>query len=161
MRRHIYRSGMKTTLLVTVALLGAILLFTPTVESSSGKLVVVVGSDNPVHELTGKDLKDMFLGRRLKWADGVAVQPCDLVEKQNGDVARSVFAKEYLHKDAHTLKNYWIKMIFSGRGNPPMEFKRAKQVLRFVEETEGAIGYMLENQVTGDVKVVRIIQGSD
>jgi hypothetical protein len=45
-------------------------------------------------------------------------------------------------------------MIFTGRGQPPHRVDSAREVLRIVESTPGAIGYVDEQQVTARVRVL-------
>lgn len=134
-----------------------------TIAISDGTLSVIVNKDNPVDKLTQTDLEKIFLGKRSFWKGGKIIKRCDLVEAgvEEDDTARALFSVAYLHKDLRTLKNYWIKMIFSGKRQPPVSFYRPKDVIDFVAKNRGGIGYIRPEDVTGKIKVVKIAINSD
>lgn len=130
---------------------------------SDGSLLVIVNKDNPVSELTQSDLEKIFLGKRSFWKGGRIIKRCDLVEVdiEEDDTARAIFSVAYLHKDLMTLKSYWIKMIFSGRGQPPVSFSRPEDVINFVAKNPGGIGYIRPDDPTGKIKVIEIAGATD
>jgi hypothetical protein len=58
-----------------------------------------------------------------------------------------------------SIKAYWQKQIFSGRGVPPEEKQSDEEVLEYVSKNVGAIGYISESTVRDayDVKVLEIV----
>jgi hypothetical protein len=58
-----------------------------------------------------------------------------------------------------SIKAYWQKQIFSGRGVPPEEKESDEEVLEYVSKNVGAIGYISESAETSayDVKVLEIV----
>lgn len=139
--------------------LACLALFAPFVQAENQtRVVVVVNKNNPASHISSADVYDIFLGKRVVWGSGGAVMTCDLSDPALPEekTARARFAKEYIKKDLRSLKNYWIKMIFSGRGQPPVSFERPEDVIRFVSINHGAIGYLFENQVTDEVKVLPV-----
>lgn len=142
-------------------LAGALLLpaVSRTQAGDGRRLIVVVNKANPVDSLTDKELANIFLGKISVWKSGDAILTCDLVEQDASEEesARARFAREYLGKDMYSLKSYWIKMIFSAKRRPPITMKSAGEVIRFVAENKGGVGYVYEGQAPPeDVKVVRV-----
>ena len=137
--------------------------FGDTVAISDGTLSVIVNRSNPVNKLTQSDLEKIFLGKRTFWKGGTIIKRCDLIEtgEEEDDTARAIFSIAYLHKDLMTLKSYWIKMIFSGRGQPPVSFSRSEDVIDFVSKYPGGIGYIRPEDATGKIKVINIAINSD
>lgn len=127
-----------------------------------GRLVFIVNKKNPVDELSLIDIEKIYMGKRNLWERGKPIKMCDLTEENSGEdgSARAAFSSRYLKKDLPSLKSYWIKMIFSGRGQPPMNFSKAGDVIRFVAENKDAIGYVYEKDVTGEVKTLRISEST-
>ncbi|MGK7344709.1 MAG: hypothetical protein ACNS63_02740 [Candidatus Nitrospinota bacterium M3_3B_026] len=145
-----------------LALLLAGVLLLPAVswaQSGEGRrLIVVVNKGNPVESLTDKELANIFLGKISVWKSGDAILTCDLIEQDASEEesARARFAEEYLGKDLYSIKSYWIKMIFSAKRRPPITMKKAGEVIRFVAENRGGIGYVYKDQASDEVKVVRV-----
>ncbi|VAX20037.1 hypothetical protein MNBD_NITROSPINAE02-1389 [hydrothermal vent metagenome] len=130
----------------------------PAYPDSNKKLVIVVNKNNTVDELSANELRNIFLGKMSFWPNGASVKMCDLTEPAVDDESssRAVLARRFLHKELTTLKIYWIKMIFSGKGRPPSSVGSADEVIRFVSSHEGGIGYVEPQYVTGEVKTIKI-----
>lgn len=126
------------------------------------ELVVVVNRANPAASVGRADLQKMFLGKRALWPSGAPVHPCDLAEPglPEPQTSRAQFGQRFLDKDMTTLKSYWIRMIFSGKGHPPAAYPRAEQVLAHVAADEGGLGYLPRRAVTDRVKVVAVTDNS-
>jgi len=54
------------------------------------------------------------------------------------------------------VKSYWQQQIFSGRDVPPVEKSSDAQVVAFVKQNPGAIGYVAEGTDTAGTKVVTV-----
>lgn len=126
--------------------------------ASKRELVVIVNKANTLGSISRAELSSIYLGKRKMWATGDAVKPCDLQEPgmDEDQAAMGQFSARYLNKDLSSLKSYWIKMIFSGKGEPPQAFKKPEDVIRFVSEYPGSVGYLYSDQVTGAVRVVPV-----
>lgn len=126
--------------------------------SSKRELVVIVNKANSLGSISKAELSSIYLGKRKTWATGDIVRPCDLQEPgvEEDQTSMGHFSARYLAKDVSTLKSYWIKMIFSGKGEPPQVFKKAEEVIRFVSEDPAALGYVYSDQVTGSVRMVPV-----
>lgn len=128
--------------------------------SSKRELVVIVNKANTVGSISRAELSSIYLGKRKTWATGEIVKPCDLQEHgvDEEQTAMGQFSVRYINKDLPSLKNYWIKMIFSGKGDPPPLLKKVEDVIRFVSEDPGSLGYLYSDQVTGAVRVVPVVE---
>lgn len=127
---------------------------------SRRELMVIVNKANAVGSITRAELSSIYLGKRKTWATGEIVKPCDFQEPgvDEEQAAMGHFSVRYINKDLSSLKSYWIKMIFSGKGDPPPIFKKAEDVIRFVSENPGSLGYLYSDQVTGAVRVVPVVE---
>lgn len=128
--------------------------------SSKRELVVIVNKANTVGSMSRAELSSIYLGKRKTWAAGETVKPCDFQEAgvDEEQTAMGHFSARYIKKDLASLKNYWIKMIFSGKGDPPPLLKKVEDVIRFVSEDPGSLGYLYSDQVTGAVRVVPVAE---
>ena len=101
--------------------------------------VVMVHADNPVTELQKKEVAKLFLKKVKEWKElKKTVEPVDLAADSP---IRERFSQEVLERTMSAIKAYWHKEIFSGRGVPPVEKASDDDVLKFISEHVGAIGY--------------------
>ena len=126
-------------------------------EESAGFLIIV-HADNPVTEMSKKDLSKLFLKKMKTWKElDVTVEPIDLV----GDSpVRERFSDVIHERKVASIKAYWQKEIFSGRAVPPVEKESDADVLDAVSKNSGAIGYVSESAAVADykVKVITILE---
>jgi len=52
------------------------------------------------------------------------------------------------------MKAYWSRLVFTGKGKPPMSVGSASEMLSAVAADSSAIGYVDASQVNDSVKVV-------
>ena len=121
----------------------------------NSKFKIIVNKDNPVESITLDELKRIFLKKQTKWENGDKIYPVDLNESSK---TREYFTENIHGKRISSIKAYWQKQIFTGRGVPPPEKSSEKEVLEYVEKNEGAIGYIRSTKSTNkyDVKTISI-----
>lgn len=120
-------------------------------QSSSFK--VIVNKENPESSLSKKQIAKHFQKKTTKWNDGTKVLP---VDQSTSSSVRSDFSKSIHGKPVSSIESYWQRRIFSGRGVPPPEKKSDKQVINYVKDNPGAIGYVSSKAKLSGVKVIRI-----
>ena len=126
--------------------------------NETGSFKIIVHASNPNSKLTKEDVSKLFLKKVKRWKESdEAVLPVDLVEDSP---VREKFSKEIHGRKISSIKAYWQKQIFSGRGVPPEEKKSDEEVLEYVSENAGAIGYISESvEIEEDtVKVLEIVE---
>ena len=153
----------KKIIIAAAIMLGGLWTALLTVSSEAGasskrELVVIANKANTIGSISKAELASIYLGKRKTWVTGEIIKPCDLQESGVDEEQASMghFSSRFLNKDMSTLKSYWIKMIFSGKGEPPQVFKKAEDVIRFVSEEPTSLGYVYSDQVTGSVRVVPV-----
>lgn len=117
---------------------------------------IVVNDDNPTTAITKNDLSACFLkeSRSTTWINGTPVVPVD--QALNSEI-REAFSQEIHDRDAASIRSYWQRQIFSGRGVPPTEKTSDEEVLAFVRANPGAVGYVsADAELTQGVKVLNI-----
>jgi ABC-type phosphate transport system substrate-binding protein len=114
---------------------------------------VIVHPSNGSQAFTRRELSDLFLKKTTRWPDGAAVVP---VEPPERSITRLHFLSGVMGRTAFALKVFWKRRVADGRDVPPVERPSDVDVVAFVRETPGAIGYVSpETDVTG-VKVLPI-----
>ena len=119
---------------------------------------VIVHVSNPTKHLSKPELSQLFLKKVKQWKDSnEAILPVDLVD--NSPI-RQKFSERIHGREVASIKAYWQKQIFSGREVPPEEKKSEEEVLKYVSENPGAVGYLAETTTIdayNNVKVLTIV----
>ena len=112
----------------------------------------IVKQDNPVENVSKKNLKKMLLGKAKKWKNGDKVVLATLA----GGDTHEKFIKSFAGKTAKQFTNYWRKMVFSGKGKMPKSFDSEEDLAAFVAENKGALGYTTAGVVFDGTRVMEV-----
>jgi ABC-type phosphate transport system substrate-binding protein len=126
----------------------------PPAAGAADGFKLIVHSSNPATTLSREQVVRYFLKKATTWPSGAAVAP---VDQHKESATRDAFSRGVLRKAVSEVVAYWQQQIFSGRGVPPPEKRSDAEIVAFVTEHEGAIGYVSETAAVGDAKVVRIV----
>jgi ABC-type phosphate transport system substrate-binding protein len=121
--------------------------------AAAADVVAVVSANGPVATLSKNQVVDIFLGKASRFPDGRLAVPID---QDEGSAARDEFYATFASKSPAQLKAHWSKIIFTGRGQPPIAVPNSIDVKKHVVATPNSIGYIERTQVDGSVKVLRI-----
>lgn len=89
--------------------------------------------------LSRAEASRMFLRLQTEWPGGGHVRP---VDQAKSSPLREAFSREILGMSLAAADAYWTRAIFSGRAVPPVEKRSDADVLAYVRETPGALGYV-------------------
>lgn len=117
----------------------------------AAEVVAVVSSRSSVTSLTPSQLADIYLGRSSRFPDGSPAVPCDLAE---GSPLREAFYTKVIGKSPTQVKAHWSKIIFTGRGQPPLEVSSSEAAKKLVTEKPGVICYIDKALVDRNVTVL-------
>ncbi|CBL46960.1 Hypothetical protein HDN1F_33770 [gamma proteobacterium HdN1] len=118
-------------------------------------VAVIVSSKNNETALDSAAISNIFLGKLLAFPSGGTVIPIDQAQ---GNSARTDFLSKVLKRTEEQYKSYWVRLIFSGGGQPPLQVRDDMEVIDLVSQNPSVVGYVDAAAVTGDVKVVFTIQ---
>jgi len=121
-----------------VRLLALFAILAPGLASASD-YVVIVNPANKVAAVSKSELSRFFLRTATTWPGGEGCKPVDLPK---ANPVRGAFSKEVLGRTMAALDQFWTQSIFSGRGVPPPERKSDREVVEFVRDNPGAVGYV-------------------
>jgi ABC-type phosphate transport system substrate-binding protein len=140
---------MKQRAIITFILLMAF--FSPAL-SLAADVVIVANENVPAASLAAKDVKQIFLGNKTSWDNGDKI----VFVVQDRTDAADVFLKAYVKKSASQYDNYWKKQVFTGKGKAPQSFSSDQELVKFVSETPGAIGYVSSGATTENTKTISV-----
>ncbi len=118
---------------------------------ASADVALIANKSITTDALTDKEAKKVFLARIKVIAGGGTIRLADL---PIGNPTRKDFYKNVIKKKEAQLKAYWAKKSFTGKAFPPKIFDSADEVLEWVAQTKGAMGYVPLASVNDTVKVL-------
>ena len=98
------------------------------------------------------EVQMIFLGKKKKWENGKKIYITVLAEGKTHET----FLDEYVQKKSSKFSSYWKMMTVSGTGYPPKKFSTEADLVAFVAEKEGAIGYISSDTPHEGVNVISI-----
>ena len=141
---------MKPRLLGSAAFL-AFMALASAARAGAEDVVAVVSAKSPVANLSAAQVADIFLGKSSRFPDGTPALPIDL---QEDSPARDRFYSQFTGKSPAQVKAHWSKIIFTGRGQPPMQAANGVQARKMIAENPSAIGYIDQSLVDSSVRVL-------
>jgi ABC-type phosphate transport system substrate-binding protein len=115
--------------------------------------VVIVHASNPNAGMPRRFVADAFLKKTTRWPDGSVIRPVDLPADSS---TRAHFSDDVLNRSVAAVKSYWQQMIFSGRDVPPPELANDDEVVKYVAQNAGAVGYVSGTAQLGGVRPLRV-----
>lgn len=115
--------------------------------------VAVVSAKNPLSVLRRDQVAAIFLAQTDRFPDGAAAVALDLPP---GNALRDAFYRRVADRSPALMKDYWTKMMFTGRGQPPRELHDSAAVRRMVADNPAMIGYIDRAAVDASVKVLKV-----
>lgn len=131
----------------------AFILFCP-LRSFGAEVAVVVSSASPVQSLTESQVADLFLGRSSTFPGGVAAVP---VDQSEGAEIREVFYLKLLRKTPAQVKSYWMRLVFTGKGEPPATLPNIESIKRTLAANPNVVTYVDRSNVDSSLKVLLLL----
>lgn len=117
-------------------------------------LAIIVNQSNPVENFSYEDLRAIFLGERSHWPNGRRIT---LVMLDTSQPERKIVLRDVYGMSEKDFNNHFIQGVFSGAVFvSPKTMANPADVLKFVFNVPGAIGYVRASEVDPSVKVLRV-----
>lgn len=113
-------------------------------------ILVVAASQSPVTKLNKADVAQIFTGQK-RAVDGNRILPLDLPHQSE---VRTEFYLNIVGKNRNQMRAYWAKMIFTGKGQLPLETDGAFDMVSMLESSPEMIGYIDSANLTDKLKVL-------
>ncbi|MDD2265822.1 hypothetical protein [Sulfuricurvum sp.] len=110
---------------------------------------IIISKKVPITSLTTGQVRDIFLQKRHSLGDQKII-PLNLVGQEPSRIA---FENTVLGMDRDRLNAYWVKQHFQGN-SPPITQPSFESIKAFVQNVEGAIGYVPSSMVDNSVKAI-------
>lgn len=115
--------------------------------------VFIIGNKSiSATNISPEDIQDIFLGKKTKLSDRSTIS---FVIQKDGDTHQE-FLKLYIKRSESQFKNYWKRMLFTGKGSIPQSFASDEALIKHVSETKGVIGYVSKKPESDNIKIINI-----
>ena len=135
-----------------VALSLAVILLIPTGGTAAAGVIIIVNEEVSQSELDRETVKSIYLGKKSQWDNGDTIYKSILTV----DRVHEEFLTRFVGKSPARYQTFLKHTVFTGTGVPPRSFSTEEDLLRFVSETPGAIGYIEVSTPHPGVKVISI-----
>ena len=102
--------------------------------------------------MRSNDVQLVFLGKKTKWENGDKIY---VVTLKNGAL-HEAFLKAYVNKTPARFSSYWKIAIVTGTGIPPKTFASEQELMGYVADKKGAVGYISSSTEPEGVKMLSI-----
>ncbi|TAF75827.1 MAG: hypothetical protein EAZ53_05095 [Bacteroidetes bacterium] len=114
-------------------------------------LVIIVHKDNPVESLSLSEVKLYWLRKvKKRWPTiNKNIRPVDSKSKSPEQQA---FYKKVLNMSATDVEAYFNQKQYESAEKPQDKFGNERDIIEFVADQEGAIGFVNSNSLSADMK---------
>jgi len=137
--RYAKRGGL--VLLLLVGLMG----------SALADILVIANRGVPAASISKDEVERIYLGRMSRWEDGSRINFVVL-----RDDTMDTFLSSYVRTTSAQFAQHWKRQVFTGKGQMPPMLDKPRDVVSFVANTQGAIGFVPEGTRTDEVKVLGV-----
>jgi len=129
--------------------LTTLILFIAAMPVWAESYAVVVSHQSKIDVISAARVQDIFLKKR-RFAGDVKVVPVNIL---SGSPARMAFENMVLQMDRSEVQRYWTESHFRGV-SPPITQASFQSIKKFVENVDGAVGYVPLELVDPSLRVV-------
>ncbi len=128
-------------------------LLVPALAGADEGYRIVVNPGNPAVAVDRAEMARLFLKKVPAWPNGT---PVAVVDQPRTAPVRASFSKAVHKMDPDAVAAYWATQVYSGHDAPPPVKRSDEEVLEFVRQTPGALGYVSADASLRGVKVVAL-----
>lgn len=121
------------------------------VTPTFAQVLIIANNSVSQESLKKEEVQNIFLGKMAKWSDNTSIYFVTSENETHED-----FLKTYINRSSSQFKNYWRQMVFTGKGQKPKAFDTDEEIIQFVSETSGAIGYVGTKAALKNVKTITV-----
>lgn len=122
--------------------------------AATAEIAVIAHPATKLPGVSTETLADIYLGKVSFLPDGSRVLPID--HRKNTEI-REKFYQAVADMDERQLNSYWSKLIFTGKGRAPRSLRDDREIIEYVADNPGAIGYIEGSSLDPSVQVLLIL----
>lgn len=116
------------------------------------QVTIIANQSVPESIVSQSELEEIFLGKRVKWSNNSRI---DVVLTHESRLHES-FLKEYVGRTPSQFEMYWRKMLFTGQGKLPVTLQTEQDVIDYIANTPGAVGYISSQPASSKIKTLTV-----
>lgn len=124
------------------------------VDASASSISVIVNPSVPETNVSRNMLRAIYGMRLHSWSEQLPTRVFVLTDRSE---LHERFCEQKLDILPHQMQQAWDRLVFSGTGQAPMMLRTEEEMLRRVESTPGAIGYVSQAPTGNAVKILDVI----
>jgi ABC-type phosphate transport system substrate-binding protein len=114
---------------------------------------IVANRSVPMAEISKKDIKSIYLGKKKMWPNNMKII---FVKLDEGELNKEFFST-FVNKSEIMFTKFWDKKVFTGGGRAPRSFSRVRDLAQYVAGTKGAIGYVDSASYSDKLKILSVV----
>lgn len=120
-------------------------------------LVVIAHAESGIPEVSQNVIKSLYMGS-IKNLNGQRVLPLDQMQ---GNDERNMFYSQTFDIPMNQILAHWSRLIFTGKGQSPIQVSDSEAVYQLVKNNKNMIGYIPFENVTPEVRVIFRVRQAD
>jgi ABC-type phosphate transport system substrate-binding protein len=121
-------------------------------SSVKAQVVLIANASVPEASLTESQLLDICLLSTRSWSNGQSIEL--IFPRDNGNEESEFYA--LLHRTPLEMRKIWLRAQLSGQARPPIMIASQEELVKRIEGTPGAFGFVSKEKVRGNVKIIRL-----
>jgi ABC-type phosphate transport system substrate-binding protein len=122
------------------------------ITASYAEVRIAVNASSPLTVIQKSTLTKIYLNGKSRWDQGGTITPCIL----KYGPAHEEFLSKYISKSPHQFRTFWKKQVFTGKGSMPKEFSSENELLSYIANHPGSIGYISDAETSEQIKILTI-----
>ncbi|RYE59415.1 MAG: hypothetical protein EOP48_00965 [Sphingobacteriales bacterium] len=122
--------------------------------ANAAPVFVIAAKNSPASELSREQVARIYLGIPV-FIESTKLSGIDYPDETE---MHEKFRETILRKNAVQLKQYWTRLIFSGKAKPPEDLSDEKEMVATVRKYPHVIGYVYNKSLTAQVKVIGVFE---
>ncbi len=118
--------------------------------SHADEIILICNKDNPENSIDSEWIRNVYVGNITKWGNNDKITITIMKDKS----LHKTFLKQYVKRSPSQFKAVWKTKLFTGKAKMPTEIKTAGEMIDFIVNNEGAIGYVRSDTNTDKVKTL-------
>lgn len=111
-------------------------------KASNTEIVVIVNSANPADKLSATEIRNYWMrkGVQKTWPSlKTDVKP---VDRKNKSAEKTLFYNKLIGLSEVDVDSYFAAKQYQNAENPPVKFTTDEEIINYVSENRGAIGFI-------------------
>ncbi|MCP4105731.1 MAG: hypothetical protein GY749_09360 [Desulfobacteraceae bacterium] len=123
--------------------------------SQADEITIIGNKDVPVNSLNINEIRSIFLGEKIKWDNTKKITFVILKTKTHEN-----FLRKYLGTTPAQYRNYWRKMVFTGKSKSPRALENPGELIDYISDTSGSVSYIHSGDYNNKVKNISVEKGA-